>query len=343
MKWTKTLTRELPFHTLNNWKNVYFDGWYKLLGFGLKNVAYHSKRTITAVYRIKKEYDDFIKNLTELCLKNPNKIINYYDELEKLDEKIPLLINKKIEGKSQLREYIKEIKEFMDHYCVIYLIKVYSNFAITEEVAKKHPELVKKGEKLLKKAEWFEISKTLIKKSTDILNLPIKIVVSLTYEELIDYIDTEKLDYELAENRYNGFAWDLASGKWFYGEEADKFIQTLDIIEEKTEQTNILKGTVASQGKAKGEVVVVLSTEDFDKIKQGCVVVAHMTTPWYTPYLSKVQAIVTDEGGIGCHASIIARELNIPCIIGTKTATKIFKDGDLVEVDAEKGIVKKIK
>ncbi|MBU1854784.1 MAG: hypothetical protein KKF89_03620, partial [Nanoarchaeota archaeon] len=51
---------------------------------------------------------------------------------------------------------------------------------------------------------------------------------------------------------------------------------------------------------------------------------------------------VTDEGGITCHASIIARELGKPCIIGTKNATEVFKDGDIIEVDANKGLVRKI-
>jgi phosphoenolpyruvate synthase/pyruvate phosphate dikinase len=343
MKWLKTLTRELPFHTLNNWKKVYFDGWYKFLGFRLNNVVYSSKRHVVVIYRVKKEYDDFMENLIELCLKNPDKIISCYDELERLDKKIPSLINRKIENKAQLKEYIKEIKEFMDNYCTIYLIKVYSNFAITDDVAEKQPELAKKAKNLLSKAEWFEVSKALIKNATDILKLSYKIVSSLTYDELLEYIDAGKLNYELAEKRYNGYAWELASNQWLYEEEADEYIKTLDVIEEKTEKTNILKGTVANKGRAKGQVVVALSTEDFDRIKQGCIVVAHMTTPWYTPYLSKVQAIITDEGGIGCHASIIAREMNIPCIIGTKTATSVLKDGDLVEVDAEKGIVRRLK
>lgn len=54
-------------------------------------------------------------------------------------------------------------------------------------------------------------------------------------------------------------------------------------------------------------------------------------------------AIVTDEGGITCHAAIISRELNIPCVIGTKKATKVFQDGDIIEVDANDGVVRKIK
>ena len=56
--------------------------------------------------------------------------------------------------------------------------------------------------------------------------------------------------------------------------------------------------------------------------------------------IKKAKAIVTDEGGVTSHAAVVSRELGIPCVIGTKLATKVFKDGDFVEVDAEKGIVK---
>ena len=65
-----------------------------------------------------------------------------------------------------------------------------------------------------------------------------------------------------------------------------------------------------------------------------------MTTPDYIPAMKKAAAFVTDEGGITCHAAIIAREMKKPCIVGTKIATKVLHDGDLVEVDADKGVVR---
>ena len=68
-----------------------------------------------------------------------------------------------------------------------------------------------------------------------------------------------------------------------------------------------------------------------------------MTTPDFVPAMEKAAAIVTDRGGILCHAAIVSREMSKPCIIGTKIATKVLKDGDLVEVDADKGVVRKIK
>ena len=83
--------------------------------------------------------------------------------------------------------------------------------------------------------------------------------------------------------------------------------------------------------------------KDQDKLKKGEILVTSMTTPDYLPSMQKASAFVTDEGGITCHAAIIAREMKKPCIIGTKIATKILKDGDLVEVDADKGVVRKLR
>ena len=78
-------------------------------------------------------------------------------------------------------------------------------------------------------------------------------------------------------------------------------------------------------------------------MQKGEVLVSIMTTPRLTEAFKKASAVVTDEGGVICHAAIVAREMKKPCIIGTKIATKVLKDGDLVEVDAEKGTVKILK
>jgi pyruvate,water dikinase len=74
----------------------------------------------------------------------------------------------------------------------------------------------------------------------------------------------------------------------------------------------------------------------------GEVLVTAMTTPDYLPAMHKAVAFVTDEGGITCHAAIVAREIGKPCVIGAKIATQVLKDGDMVEVDADNGVVRKI-
>ena len=105
----------------------------------------------------------------------------------------------------------------------------------------------------------------------------------------------------------------------------------------------IITGQSANPGKVKGTVRLILNREQSGSFKKNEILVTPMTTPWYVPLMKKARAIVTDEGGVMCHAAIISRELNKPCVIGTKIATKVLKDGDLVEVDANRGIVRLIK
>lgn len=109
-----------------------------------------------------------------------------------------------------------------------------------------------------------------------------------------------------------------------------------------TPKSTELRGTPTFSGRVKGRVVLLLGTEDMKRVKKGDILVASMTRPEFTPVLRMAAAIVTDEGGIACHASIISREFKTPCVIGTKNATKLLYEGDLVEVDAVHGVVRKI-
>src|SRR3989344_1130534 len=101
-----------------------------------------------------------------------------------------------------------------------------------------------------------------------------------------------------------------------------------------------IKGEVGFRGKVKGVVCKVMGHSDFGKIKDGQILVSPMTMVDFFPEMKKAIAFITDEGGITCHASIVARELRKPCIIGTRVATQILKNGDLVEVDVNEGIVR---
>ena len=124
-----------------------------------------------------------------------------------------------------------------------------------------------------------------------------------------------------------------------YGKDVDTISNALI----KRLNTSEIKGVVANKGIVKGYAKIVLKKDDFKKVNKGDIIVAMMTRPDYMPIMEKASAIITDEGGTTCHAAIVARELKKPCIVGTQTATILLKDGDYIEVDAEKGIVKKIK
>lgn len=100
--------------------------------------------------------------------------------------------------------------------------------------------------------------------------------------------------------------------------------------------------TACSGAPVRGMVRIVMNAADVAIFPVGSILVTTMTEPDFVPAMKKALAIVTEEGGITCHAAIVSREMGIPCVIGTKIATKVLKDGDMVEVDAEKGIVRKI-
>ncbi|MCD4704534.1 hypothetical protein K8R66_00475 [bacterium] len=111
---------------------------------------------------------------------------------------------------------------------------------------------------------------------------------------------------------------------------------------EKIENNNFIKGQSAYLGKVKGRIKIIKRKSQVNEIKEGDILVSPMTTPEFILAMKKASAFITDEGGITCHAAIIAREMKKPCIIGTKIATQVLKDGDLVEVDANQGIVRKL-
>jgi len=111
----------------------------------------------------------------------------------------------------------------------------------------------------------------------------------------------------------------------------------------KVVDTSELKGTIAFGGKIIGRAKIVLDPSRTNNFNAGDILVTEMTRPEYVHLINKSSAVITDGGGTLCHAAIVARELKKPCIIGTKIATKILKDGDLVEVDADSGIIKIIK
>ncbi|MBU4375398.1 hypothetical protein KKH38_02760 [Patescibacteria group bacterium] len=123
----------------------------------------------------------------------------------------------------------------------------------------------------------------------------------------------------------------------FYENDAQEMLEMSAHAQSKT-----VKGVVASAGRKKKftGIVRIVHNPAKDEFNNQDILVTSMTRIEFVPLMRKAKAIITDEGGIACHAAIVSRELGIPAIIGTKIATQVLKDGDLVEVDADKGVVK---
>ncbi|MFH0870560.1 MAG: PEP-utilizing enzyme [archaeon] len=145
---------------------------------------------------------------------------------------------------------------------------------------------------------------------------------------------------ELEEKRHEHYILMLRHGKEkIITDDFEKESRKIDrmIIKEESSE---LKGLAINKGKVQGEVLLISTKQDLSTIKPGKVLVTHMTNPDMTPVLKRALAIVTDDGGILCHAANVAREFGIIAVIGTKNATKVLKTGDIIEVDADNGIVR---
>ena len=104
-----------------------------------------------------------------------------------------------------------------------------------------------------------------------------------------------------------------------------------------------IRGQTAYPGKVAGRVKIINIAEDMKGFKEGEILVSRSTNPSLVSAMAKAAAIVTDLGGLTCHAAIVAREMGKPCVVGTGNATKALKDGDMVKVDADKGVVRKVR
>ena len=152
-------------------------------------------------------------------------------------------------------------------------------------------------------------------------------------------VDANELNKRYA---YRVFRYDGRKKEVLTGEEAKQFFNSLKFEKIEVTETGELHGDCACSGKGEGLVKVINLVSEMDKMNQGDVLVSRATSPDIVPAMKKASAIVTDMGGITCHAAIVSRELNIPCLIGTKVATKAFKDGDRVSVDATNGVARKL-
>ncbi|MEA2064707.1 MAG: PEP-utilizing enzyme [Patescibacteria group bacterium] len=269
---------------------------------------------------------DVIERIVYLSKKDPDKKLEHLQNLPKFHQEKINNIFKKIKADNDFKKFFKIARTYI--YLRTYRTDIISNafanlFFVFEEIAKRN-------------------------------NVKLEDVLKCLFNEIIDFNIPDRNFLNLRNKTIlirsiNGKAY------YIYGKEADKLTNNIkksiglfDSLKRdkgyRKKATNVLiRGTVANKGHINGKVKIVLDNSQLYKVLEGDIIVAFMTTPDFVPAMEKASAFITDEGGILCHAAIVAREMKKPCVIGTKIATKVLKDGDLVEVDADKGVVKILK
>ncbi|MBC8500283.1 MAG: hypothetical protein ISS25_02615 [Nanoarchaeota archaeon] len=179
------------------------------------------------------------------------------------------------------------------------------------------------------------------KRIAEIYNTELKLILKTLPRELLKIESTAEFRKELEKRDKYVLVVEEKEHYILSDKDARECINLIQevFLEKHTE----IKGYCASKGQVEGIVKVVCAYTHFSKFKEGDILVAPMTRPEYIPLMKKAKAIITDEGGLTSHAAIVSRELKKPCIVGTHVATRKLDDGDKVFVDANKGVVRKIK
>lgn len=286
--------------------------------------------------RIKKHSDDFfwIKNnykniyfldsnyflkliIKEIKTKNKEQI---KDELKKLQTSSSKLKQKK-------NAIIKKLK--LDN-------KIVSTYKLLEELGQWQDE-----RKRMTLIAGFYLN-LLLKRIAKIKKISLVTVQYLHPLEIKDLLlKNELINKKIIRERRRCSVWIGLKDKEFLliGEQAKKVKKIL--FRERNINQKSITGIPVSPGTVIGRARIVLDPQK-DRFYKNEILIASMTRPEYLPLMKKAKAIVTNEGGITCHAAIVSREFGIPCIVGTKIATKVLKDGDLVEVRAHRGTVTKL-
>ena len=309
---------------------ITLEAWYigatkeleKVIGIGFIDIIMKFDGEKLEIFRIAEDLAKVKKNMLEYASSSnfEKKLRKYEDEITKFDQII------------KQGENIEE--------AVNYFARLYPLYGVSYYVSNLWPDELTQD----KKRQIINICKTYRRLSEGILNKLDSFVANYLKKRSLSLFTTrEELEKnQIISNLRKGYIF--SKGK-FLNISWNKFLSSnnFSFIEKEVKQRKTLKGQIASPGKVKGISKLIFSPLDFHKIRKDEILISPMTQPTFVPILGRVSGIVTDEGGITCHAAIVSRELNIPCIIGTKVATRTLKDGDFVEVDANEGVVHPVK
>lgn len=173
------------------------------------------------------------------------------------------------------------------------------------------------------------------------LYLSLEQVRTMSYEEIKNAVMNEDFDLNDLNERIKKCIYYYEKDKYivYTGKEMKEFLAGIKKEKIKIKETSELSGTIACGGKVRGIVKVINIPQEMNKMKQGNIMVARTTNPNLVPAMAKAAGLISEDGGLTCHTAIVAREMSKPCIVGVKFATKILKDGDQIEVDADDGRV----
>src|SRR3989338_7153089 len=308
-------------------------------GSGLPREFYIHDQDAVVCYQSKEENKKFGRLIAQLIKKQRGFLPSLITEVERRTKEFSRFIKT---SKNISVVIFEEFKRLHFDYLPAFVAVSRSANYITGKSATKTLANLRKA-RLFSESMYSEADEYL-KKSLNLIARKEKVSLSnllkLHYRELDIYLASGKLPSIRSLQQRVGLYDTSQVQKFFPASDSKKFEST--IANAYGLKKGYATGLCAVAGYARGAVRIVTNPTQDLLFNKGDILLTSMTRPQFIFLMKKAGAIVTDAGGILSHAAIVARELKKPCIIGTQTATQAFKNGDFVEVDATKGIVKKL-
>ncbi len=332
----KEHSREYSLFRLSSMYLAYYKHFPEVIGKTIDGgyMVYRGKSLVHVCYKANVFRDIFMK-VGSKANKDPRWLSQQIKDMEELFA----WLKPYYDGK-KFPQNIVELKEFYNKYSkYFFLVGIVYTLPQIQSASEGDKKIALKIRE--KTQEYNECPEVVYKSALERLypHLKGKTQFLLPEEVWSGEADKESILKKIHE-REKGFVY--YSGKLYVGEDVNSHLDKLGVILEEygEKEASELKGQVAYKGIVRGRVKLVSNMGDSEQVKEGDVLVTTMTMPKYIMAMKRAGAFITDEGGITCHASIVARELKKPCVIGTKFATEVLKDGDMVEVNADKGVVR---
>ena len=342
-KWTQTWDGKWGMLSGSYPGFFYTKGIKKFLGTSFDNYLVIGTKDLSAGFVPEEEIINFGHKLAGKIKANRKIALLWIKNLKKQTDYINKLLKRIYKEKKPTAEHYYIVLEAMKNYVAWHAAVKFSGDHLSGNDHKKLLLEFSKArvysENIYVEVENF-FQKYLVVISQKI-SCPIFLINELTEVEIDRYHKKNIIPRrETLEERFRKIAIIFKRGEYriLSGEKAELYEKR--IIGKQI--TKILKGQPAFRGIVRGRVRIILDPA-LQTIKKGEILVTGMTRPAFLSLIINSSAFITDAGGTLSHAAITARELKKPCIVGTKIATKVLKDGDLAEVDADKGIVRILK
>lgn len=345
LNWTKRIGLRFILLSCSYWGEQFYYDLKKAFAVQNDHILFINDNGVASLFSIKNEDDLLFQEILKLIDQSPQDIVGQWAiDLKKQSDRLNSIISEPVENFLDLSMYQKMERLFND-YLPLHIVTKYLPDYLSDVLFDKYFSLLKEARSYAEPT--YTNVNIFFRNFTSLIALRVgyepQSLQNILKTELINYLKKGKMiEEEMLKARSVLSALYFENGRQhlLLGNDVKNIVDVITHVH--CQDKDSLHGQCAYKGKSRGICRIIHNPAEVKEFNEGDILVTGMTRPDFLPLIRLAAAVVVDGGGILSHAAIIARELKKPCLIGTEVATRFFKDGDMVEVDAGRGTVIKI-